>query len=143
MRPKIDELIKQIGALDGNVAAVARHYGASRTTIYSWIKRSARAEQALDEARENFLDEAESVLFRKVREGSTPELIFFLKTQGKARGYSERSVISGDPENPLRVFGLRADDLSAELGQVVADTVKAAGLAAAGWNPAEDDREDL
>ena len=43
------------------------------------------------EARESALDEAESELMKLIRAGNLTAIIFFLKTQGKSRGYSERS----------------------------------------------------
>ena len=55
----------------------------------------------ISNAREELLDFAESVLFKKVREGHTAELIFFLKTKGKSRGYIERQEITGDQITPL------------------------------------------
>ena len=45
---------------------------------------------ALTEARETMLDTAESVLYSKILAGDITALIFFLKTQGKSRGYIER-----------------------------------------------------
>lgn len=50
---------------------------------------------ALESARETMLDNAESILYKKVLEGSTVELLFFLKTQGKDRGYTERQELTG------------------------------------------------
>lgn len=78
---------------DGNISAVARTLGVARDTIYARINESVVLQQALHDARERMLDEAESVLYRKVKEGSTPELLFFLKTQGRSRGYTERTEI--------------------------------------------------
>ena len=49
------------------------------------------------------LDNAESILYKKVLEGSTPELLFFLKTQGKRRGYVERSEVTGAEGGPLTI----------------------------------------
>jgi molybdate-binding protein len=77
----------------GNVAAVARKLGVSRTAVYNRINESATLQQVLADARESMLDNAESVLYKKVLEGSTAELIFFLKTQGRNRGYVERQEI--------------------------------------------------
>jgi len=78
---------------DGNISAVARALSVARDTIYARIDESAVLQQTLRNARERMLDEAESVLYRKVKEGSTPELLFFLKTQGRSRGYIERQEL--------------------------------------------------
>ena len=96
-------LVTKIQEAKGNVSAVARAFGVSRKTIYNYIERYATAQDALDDARETMLDNAESILYKKVLEGSTPELLFFLKTQGKRRGYVERSEVTGADGGPLTI----------------------------------------
>lgn len=77
----------------GNVAAIARQLGVTRGTIWNRCNESPTLMQALEDAREAMIDNAESMLYKKVLEGSTPELIFFLKTQGRRRGYFEKQEI--------------------------------------------------
>lgn len=89
----IDELVPLLEKDKGNVAAVARRFGVSRGTILNRINESPTLQKVLDDARQSMLDNAESVLYKKVLEGSTAELIFFLKTQGKERGYIERNEL--------------------------------------------------
>jgi hypothetical protein len=119
-KPSVDELIKRIEDTKGNVAAVARSYGVSRVAVYNWVSESAGCRQALEDARETMLDNAESILYKKVLEGSTPELLFFLKTQGKRRGYVERSEVTGADGNAIPVAfvdyrqGLKSSDDSTD-----------------------------
>jgi molybdate-binding protein len=89
----VEELSAQLEKDKGNIAATARMFGVSRGTIHNRINESSTLQQVLIDARESMLDNAESVLYKKVLEGSTPELIFFLKTQGRNRGYVERQEI--------------------------------------------------
>ena len=96
-------LVTKIQEAKGNVSAVARAFGVSRKTIYNYIERYATAQDALDDARETMLDNAESILYKKVLEGSTPELLFFLKTQGKRRGYVERNEVTGADGEALHI----------------------------------------
>jgi hypothetical protein len=79
----------------GNVAAIARNLGVNRGTIWNRCNESPTLMAALTDARESMLDNAESMLYKKVLEGSTPELLFFLKTQGRNRGYVERQELTG------------------------------------------------
>ena len=58
-------------------------------------------QDALEDAREAMLDEAENVLYDRVLDGNTAELIFFLKTRGYRRGYVERREISGKDGGPI------------------------------------------
>lgn len=99
-----DELKVALGEARGNVAQVARAFGVSRGTILNRINESPALQQTLADARESMLDNAESVLYKKVLEGSTAELIFFLKTQGRSRGYVERGELEHIGETILRVI---------------------------------------
>jgi hypothetical protein len=100
---KTDQVIAKIEQNKGNVAAVARAFGVSRRTILRFADEHPTVKTALADARESMLDNAESVLYKKVLEGSTAELIFFLKTQGRTRGYVERSEISGPNGGPVEL----------------------------------------
>jgi hypothetical protein len=99
----IDELVPLLENNKGNVAAVARKFGVSRGTILNRVNESPTLQKVLHDARESMLDNAESVLYAKVLAGSTPELIFFLKTQGKSRGYIEKFEQENTGETVLRV----------------------------------------
>ena len=98
-------LIQQINDMRGNITAVARRFGVSRTTIYKHINKYPTVKIALDEAREEMIDNAESVLYQQVLGGNMTAVIFFLKTQGKRRGYSERQELEllGDKTIGIRV----------------------------------------
>jgi hypothetical protein len=80
-----------IDKLHGNVAAMARRLGVSRRTIKRRIDASSELREALEDAREGMLDNVESVLYERVLAGDTRAIIFFLKTQGRDRGYSLRA----------------------------------------------------
>lgn len=102
-RPKADVLRTAIEDKRGNIASVARHFGVSRRAVYKWLDAMPSVKETLEDARETMLDNAESVLYKKILEGSTPELLFFLKTQGKNRGYVERQEITGAEGGPLLI----------------------------------------
>jgi transposase-like protein len=107
---KNDEVIAQIKKMNGNLAAVARAMGVSREGIRKHLQKHPSAQQALEESRETMLDNAESVLYKKALEGSTPELLFFLKTQGKSRGYIERQEVTGKDGASLSIELSWGDD---------------------------------
>lgn len=99
----IKALEKAIRLKRGNVAAVARGFDVSRTTVYERIKKSVKLQKALKEARETMLDNAETELYDQALDGNTAALLFFLKTQGKKRGYVERHEHSG-PDGEMLVI---------------------------------------
>jgi len=107
MRPPITAagLIEAIDRHKGNVAAVARSYGVTRAAIYHHMNRMPTVMRALEDARETMLDNAESVLYKNVLEGKERSVEFFLRTQGRGRGYVERQEHTGADGGPIKVKG--------------------------------------
>lgn len=106
---KVATVIQGIEETNGNLAAVARRFGVKRQAVWEYVQRHPSCKTAYEEQRQTMVDSAESVLYRKVLAGEdTTALIFFLKTQGKARGYTEKTETeqSGD----LRIVVEYADD---------------------------------
>lgn len=95
MTLKVAQIEKVVDRYDGNIAAIARHFKVTRQTIYNRIKESVTLQDAIQDAREATLDDAESELNKQWKSGNTTALIFFLKTQGKSRGYTERQELTG------------------------------------------------
>lgn len=88
----VENLKPEIVKKRGNLASVARSFGVTRQAVHDYVKNND-LQEFVDEEREKKLDEAEDILWGKVQEGATPELLFFLKTQGRKRGYIERQEI--------------------------------------------------
>lgn len=99
----VNDVRELLGQTKGNVAAIARTLGVTRRTVYNRILESPTLQDELKEARETMLDNAESVLYSKVLDGDMRALMFFLRTQGKDRGYYERREHTGNPDAPLIV----------------------------------------
>jgi len=93
----------------GNISAVARSFDVSRNAIDNRINKSEVLKEALQEARNTMLDNAETALYEDALNGNTTALIFFLKTQGKSRGYIERQEHTGADGDVIRVT-LKHDD---------------------------------
>jgi len=74
----------------GIVTLAAQKLGCSRQTIYEYIKHFPTLKDYLATGREYGLDIAESSLMSQIIKGETSATIFYLKTQGKRRGYIER-----------------------------------------------------
>jgi hypothetical protein len=86
-------LMDAIRASRGNITAVAQSFRRSRQAIYRRIRSMPKVLEVLDESRETMVDAAEGILHEKVLAGDITALIFFLKTQGKGRGYIERGEV--------------------------------------------------
>lgn len=86
-KTKMLELLK---ANCGNVSDACSNLGISRGTHYLWMNNDAEYAKAVDDINEANIDFAESQLRKSIKEGDITSIIFFLKTKGKNRGFSER-----------------------------------------------------
>lgn len=107
-RITIADIEPLITEYNGNIAAVARRLGCSRALIHKHANKSATLKDAISDARETMLDNVESALYKQVLEGNTTAMIFWLKTQGKQRGWVERQEVAN-----INVSELTDDQLEA------------------------------
>jgi hypothetical protein len=86
----------------GVVTTAIRQVGIGRTTFYDWLKEDEEFRRAVADISNISLDVAESQLLQQIQEGNTTAIIFYLKTQGKSRGYVERQEVqlNDKPELP-------------------------------------------
>ena len=115
---------------DGNLTAAASKLGVTRQAVYNYIKRYD-LQRVLDQARENMVDEAVGQLHKLVRDGNLGATIFYLKTQAKGRGFTERIEQTGANGEPIEYRQIKTEgrpgisDLKAALaGNRVADLVE-------------------
>jgi len=104
----------------GIATAAASKLGCNPSTIYAYLKRYPDLDEVLSEARESALDFAESKLMDAIEDGNLTAIIFFLKTRGKSRGYSERPEY--DPPD-LGEFTITINDTIAERGREIESSV--------------------
>lgn len=78
----------------GNLSTASKSLQVDRTTLYAWIEQEG-LEEAVMEGRNRRLDFAESMLDKGMKDGNMTAIIFYLKTQGKSRGYIERQEVTG------------------------------------------------
>jgi len=100
-KPTVKEAIEAIVKAKGFVATAATLCNTSRTTMHSMINKHPKLKEAVDDAREKNRDFAEGKLMMAIDEGNITAIIFYLKTQGKDRGYVERQEISGPDGGPV------------------------------------------
>ena len=97
-----EQLTELIRKHDGNLTAIARDADCVRQTVYAGIERYGLSE-VVDEVRETLVDVAEQSLHELVRARPPAAFFFDLKTQGKRRGYVERSEQTGIDGGPIRM----------------------------------------
>ena len=94
-------IIEAIKASNGLLCMSAKRAGVGYTTLWRYIQDFPTVKQAVAEAKEGMLDFAESKLFQNIKAGDNTAIIFYLKTQGKGRGYIERQEVTGAGGGPL------------------------------------------
>ena len=95
----------------GNIKNTAQSFQVARNTIYKKI-HEWDLEEVVNEAREVRIDMVESALDDAIQEGNVTAIIFFLKTQGRSRGYVERQDVnfSGEIQVPQIKWGEDSSD---------------------------------
>ena len=124
------QVSEALRASDGNLTAAATKLGVTRQGVYDYIDRY-KLQEVLDQSREKMADEAVGQLHRLVRDGNLGAVIFYLKTQVKSRGYTERIETTGKDGDAIEVRQIKTEgrpalsDLKAALGgNRVADLVE-------------------
>ncbi len=97
-----------------NISISCEASNISRQTYYNWRKQDGDFARDCEDIEERNLDLAEMKLLTAIREGKTAELLFYLKTKGKKRGYVERQEITG--ANGQKLFEVRIIDTIEEIG---------------------------
>lgn len=100
-----EQIAAGLRAQRGNISATADALGVTRQAIHLRINESDELAAICTEARESLIDVAESALLKLINEGNVAAIIFALKTQGRARGYSERLELTGADGEAIAVKG--------------------------------------
>ena len=86
-------IIKAISESNGLLTLAAKKAGVSYNTVWRYTQEYPSVKEAVHTAKESMLDFAEGMLYKNMREGDNACIIFYLKTQGKARGFIERQEV--------------------------------------------------
>ncbi len=86
-------MIEALRASLGIVSEAADACGISRQQHYQWVKDDSAYKEQVDAIGDMAIDFAETALKKKISDGDTTAIIFYLKTKGKRRGFVERSEI--------------------------------------------------
>lgn len=112
MNKKMFEAHQVITALEqsaGIISAAAIKLGVSRVTVQNYINDDAVIAACLKNIRESNLDLAETKLLTNLRDGNMTAIIFYLKTQGKERGYIEGREVTGPHGLPIQTMAATID----------------------------------
>jgi hypothetical protein len=91
----------------GNISMACKKANLSRQVYYDWFKTDKEFKEQCEEIKESNLDFAESKLLSHIKDDNVTALIFYLKTQGKNRGYIERTEVDEVDREPIQVSIIR------------------------------------
>lgn len=74
----------------GNISKACARVGVSRPTIKLWMVKDEMFREEVMQLSEAIVDAVEDALYKKIKEGDTYAITFFLKTKGRYRGYTEK-----------------------------------------------------
>ena len=97
------KLIKALHESNGLMTFAAKRAGVGYATVKRYVAEFPSVAQAVVDAKEGMLDFAEGKLMEKIKAGDNTAIIFYLKTQGKARGYIERQEFANPVGESFRV----------------------------------------
>ena len=86
----------------GIVTTACKKVGIGRTQFYNWVKTDEDFAQQVKDIENIAFDFVESQLFRQIQENNVQATMFYLRTKGKNRGYSERTEITGSNGESLK-----------------------------------------
>ena len=115
-----ERIIKALGETQGLLTMAARKAGVSYTTVKRYAAEFPSVKQAVQDAKESMLDFAEGKLYQKIKAGDNTAILFYLKTQGKGRGYIERQELTGEGGKPIEVEHDPKDKLFSMLDRLAA-----------------------
>jgi hypothetical protein len=115
-------IIEALRAAGGVVSVAAQLLDVAPNTIRRQIRQNPVMRQAWDEIRDEALDLAEAKLLQAIRDGDLRAITFFLKTQGKHRGYGAKLEIGpAQPQGP-DLSGMDSDKLDAAVDSLIRRT---------------------
>lgn len=94
-------------SIRGTFAQACELVGICRAQGYKWRESDPQwkvdVDKAREKANESGLDFVEGELLKAIRNGNIAGIIYYLKTQGRNRGWVEKTMLIGDQNNPLQV----------------------------------------
>lgn len=100
---------KFIEALKANLFVVQRaveQTGIARSSHYKWLKEDEEYKREIEEIGEIQFDFVETQLLKKIKDGDSQSILFYLKTKGKKFGYGENLDITsgGDKITEIKLI---------------------------------------
>lgn len=96
----------------GNMSAAADALGVNRSTICRRVQKNEALQEVVANAAETLVDVAESMLYKRVRDGDMTAIAYALNNSpaAKRRGWGPRQEVTGAQGDPLQIVIRYAND---------------------------------
>lgn len=88
----LEECAVALRKAGGFVTGAAKLLGISQSSLCERIQKHEELQMVQAEIKEQYLDMAETALLKKIKSGDLGAMCFYLKCQGKKRGYIEKEA---------------------------------------------------
>lgn len=103
-------MIQALESSLGVVSVACSKADVSRETHYRWYREDEEYKAKVDDVKNVSLDFAESMLLENIKLKKESSIFFYLKTQGKKRGYVERQELDFGGENHFKIEIVKRED---------------------------------
>ena len=90
----------------GLVTPACKEVGISRNQFYVYYNTDPDFKKSVDDINEILTDFVENQLFKKIKDGDTQSILFFMKYKGKKRGYTDSLDINGNINSEVKIIKL-------------------------------------
>lgn len=97
----INQIAKALEKSNGINAEAGRILGVTGQAIADRVRKSKKLQAVKEDVIEGTLDRAENKLIKAIDRGDLKAVMFYLRTIGKGRGYTERQEVTGQDGAPL------------------------------------------
>lgn len=87
----------------GIITAAAGALKCAPSTVRGYLERNPKLKEVCEDIVEQNLDLAEGKLLMGIRESNMTAIIFYLKTKGRSRGYTERHELATGADGRMKV----------------------------------------
>ena len=117
-------IIEALHDSHGLLTLAAQKTGLGYRTVQRYAEEYPSVIEAVREAKEGMLDLAESKLLESIEKREAWAICFYLKTQGKQRGYTERQEVTGADGGAVKYeINVTDSDTKDRLGKLVGGSV--------------------
>ena len=94
----------------GNITLASQKIGIERKTVYNWKNKDVDFANAIDEIQQEYVvDYVESKMIKKINEGESSMIMFYLNNKAKHRGYGQQRQSQDDRRITINL--VKPDDL--------------------------------